>query len=401
MCQPKSEGGKRCLKHAKLSQFSTRVVKLKTEADDATISSTMRELSREGKNLPDVSPAEALNFIEVKRFATQFDPELDAHERKIQLNQLEKAADEVKDGVSGGHMHAWKNLLTRVGKKVKKAFIPLALTGAVMFGAAGCAQPSDHHTVAPTGTSTSQPVTSGTAYGDSIVIGKVTDALGTYENTGINPKDAIMTKVDPSIVAPSVAANGFTPADTLSAQQYVATFIASQGLDSNAVDLPESTGWNVWEKNEASKYIYAPLKSELLTPTATDKSDRSIIINNNQNGVYPPLVRDGKPRLSNTTIGANAISGGSDPKAGKYLYLEGTAIADYRVSQKNSIAWLLKNNPKYTEATLKAARPDLFANSEDDFQTTLTWKYAVVKDGASWKIAGFDNTWEYTMQANK
>ena len=128
MCQPKSKGGKRCLVHSTTSKFVVRVARVKTNADEETIRATLSELAREGKGLPAPATEDVQNWVEKKRFATQFDPSLDDHERRIQLKQLERASEEVAEGVSGGHFHAWKNLVKSVKARVGR---PLALAAVV------------------------------------------------------------------------------------------------------------------------------------------------------------------------------------------------------------------------------------------------------------------------------
>ena len=398
MCQPKSEGGKRCLKHAKISQFSTRVVRAKTGADDAMISSTMRELSREGKNLPDVSGEDAKSFIELKRFATELDPQLDEHERKIQLNQLEKAKKEVAAGVPGGHMHAWKNILSRVTKKIRKPFVALTLVGTLAFGAAGCAAVTKH-TPSP---SASHSAGTSATYGDIIGSGKVIkDASGSYEQTTINPND-VSLKYNKSIVEASAYGAGFNDTDLESAQKYVAKFVAEEGTDSIAVD--SNAGWAAWQSSKASDYLDPANKNSLLTTIPEgSKGDRSAIIYNDFNGNTPTLVRDGKPRIKTNKITVTAISGGNDSTSGNYVWVAGTAVTEYRVNDGIAITWLKKNNPSVTDVSIKAQAPELYANGskgETVLTSTFNYGYALLKDGDSWKIAGYKNYMTSALAGN-
>lgn len=397
MCQSKAQGGKRCFAHSSFSKFVTRFVQLKTGADDTMINETMRELNKEGKNLPDVSAAEANAWIDKKRFATELDPELSDHDRKIQLNQLDKAKDEAKDGVKGSHFHAWKNLMKRVVSKMKKPFIAVGLAGVLTFGMAGCGQATNNNTPETTKspTTTSQPTTSAAPtkpatdnahYGDVIALKKVTDSKGSYEQTTIDPKDDSMI-FNKSIVDPTATSAGFSDADLASAQKYAVTFVSQEGSDSVAVD--SDAGWAAWQKDQADKYIASGYKDTLLKPIGT--FDRSAIILNDPNGSMPTVIRDGKPRLTTDVVSVSKISGGSDPSAGKYVTVTGTSTVKYRVTDEVAQAWVKKNNPNISEADIKRLTPGLFDGKENSFNVSMDWNYTLVKDGSSWKIGGYNN----------
>lgn len=403
MCQPKAEGGKRCLKHAKISQFSTRVVKVKTGADDAIISSTMRELSREGKNLPSVSPEEAQSFIDVKRFATELDPELTEHERKIQITQLEKASKEVVNGVSGGHMHAWKNILQRVKQKMRKPLAALGIVTALSFGLAACSGgvvPKDHTPAPSASHSASAAPTPGAGadnlLGNAIVLGKVTDSFGTYESTTIDPKSEAMN-YDATKVDQSAFDQGFNKDTILSAQQYAVKFVSEQGIDSPALDQ-QTSGWDNWKNKTAPKYLLSS-QSDVLLNTNQAGFDRPLVIINDPNNAVPQLIRDGKPRIANQMTVLTKISGKSDPAAGSYLWIEGKSIVNYRVSNTEAQKSVMSINKSTTLAEVKTEHPEFFNGKEDVLFTNLTWQYAVVKDAqGNWKIGGFDNTISTNLQ---
>ena len=45
--------------------------------------------------------AEVQQWLDLRRLATEINPDLSSHERNIDLNQLDRAKEEVKTGISG------------------------------------------------------------------------------------------------------------------------------------------------------------------------------------------------------------------------------------------------------------------------------------------------------------
>lgn len=390
MCQPKSKGGERCLAHSSFSKFVMRATKTKTNADDATIKQTMKELSKEGKDLPDVSPAEATAWVDTKRFATELDPDLDSHERTIQLAQLERAREEAKNGVKGSRFHVWKNLMKRVASKMKKPLIAVGLIGSIAFGAAGCAQPAPSNpngSGAPTSSpsSSSQPVDPARTYGDVIALKEVTDDKGTYQQTTVSDSDDSM-QYDASKVDQTAYDAGFSDTDLESAQKWTAKFVAEQQADSGAVD--SDAGWEAWKENEGRQYIAAGTYDSIMTPAPG--GDRSAVIYNNPSSSVPPLIRDGAPRIRDEKITVTGLSGGNDPSEGNYVWVSGTTETNYRATDEAALAFVKKQNPDASEQLLKETVPGLFDGKENAYKVNITWGYALVKSGDSWKLGGYN-----------
>lgn len=391
MCQPKSKGGKRCLAHSNVSKYSVRNVSVKTGASPEVVQKTLVELSREGKNVEQPTNKEVETFIDQQRFKTEIDPELDAHERKIQLNQLDRAKEEVKAGVSGGAWHAWKNIHKTVKAKMKaakKAVVAVGLMGALTFSLAGCGgalNNNNPNTPAPTSTSTSQPTESPapsneptvapetppsvptTVTGDSVVKTDangnpvtITDEYGSYTPTTINPNDDSLT-VNPSTVSANVNEAGWTAEDVSSGQKYIVTFVAEQTADSIALD--RTTGWDKWKNEVAPQYLDSQWQDSILNSSATG-TDRAVPISNNFNNITPDLTRNGGPRLSSSNISVNEVDSANVNGAEMLIY-GGTYEATY-----NTVG----------------GKP---------LTTKSTWKYSVVKSADSWSITGYDNHYDY------
>lgn len=393
MCQAKDKGGKRCSVHQAGSKFSMRVAKLKTGADDATVKETFTELTKEGRPLPTPSKEEVEAFIEKKRFATELDPELDDHERKIELSQLARAEKEL-DSVTGASFHAWKNLRKRVAEKMKaisariaKPMAALGLAGVVIFGAAGCGAqdtPSNPNAVAPAPTSSSAPASepAATTLGDFVTTDKVTDEYGEYSHITISPNDDSMTDYS-TIQASSVEAVGLTQEDAISAQQWVAKFAAEELLDSSALD--GTTGWDNWVATKADSFLDPAQKDTILLPLET--SDRSGLLVNNAKNAYPVFARDGAPREADGKVTIISVSGHSQD-GGSYIKVIGSAQTNYRYTDASAISLL--SSQGFTEDAIKASYPELYEQGDGLMPLNAQFTYYLSKkDNGGWQISGY------------
>lgn len=392
MCQPKSQGGKRCLAHSNLSRSLVRNVTVKTGAEEKLVKDTLIELSREGKKMDAPTPVEVEQFVDNQRFKNEIDPDLDAHERKIQLNQLDRAKEEVKAGVTGGAWHAWKNLHKRVSQKMKTAakrtVATLGLSGVLIASLAGCGgamNDNNPNTATPAPTSTSQttdtpapsdsptvapgtPSTPNTSVGGDSVVKTdtdgnpvvITDEYGSYTPTTINPNDDSLT-VNPSTVSPNVAAAGWSAEDVSSGQKYVATFVAEQTADSIALD--RTTGWDKWKSDVAPQYLDDQWRDSIINQ-APPGTDRAVLISNNFNNITPDLARDGGPRVLSSNISVTEVDS---------VNVDGNNMLIYGGSYETSYK-TVEGKP-------------LIAKS--------TWKYSITKSNDSWSITGYDNKYDY------
>jgi hypothetical protein len=412
MCQPKDKGGKRCLLHSAASKFIMRVVGIKTGASQAMIKDAIRELAREGKKGEAPSVDEVLQWLELRRFATEIDPDLDAHERKIQLNQIDKAKVEaVEQGVTASAWHAWKNLKKRVSlkmKSMKRAAVAIGLSGVLTLGLAGCVGGGGvtDNTPAPTSTSTSQPSDTPTSapvdakYGDLIPLtdgeGKavtVTDEYGTYTRTTLSADDNAMT-VNPATVDPSVTQAGWTDTDVTSAQQFVAKFVAQETLDSRALDT--ANGWEEWKKDEGTRFVntqYINLNDK------APNSDRSAFILNNMNGTVPVATRDGGSRIQNANVEITQLKNVSQDGV-NYITVTGTGTASYRVTDEAMIESFLKANPDSTRESVISENPIFNDGVEGSLNYDVSFDYTVEKttSGEGWVIAGFQTNYNPTFK---
>lgn len=403
MCRASNDpkGPKRCLKHAKVSQYVVRSAMTKFGVDERTAAQSLSELNREGKHLPEASGAEALAFVEQEKFIVSSDQDLSDHERKIQLNQLAKASTEVKSGVSGSHLYAWKNLASRVASKLRKlAYVGLLVPGLAL---AGCS--AGHITTPSTGTSaSSQPGTSQTstprpstststpASNAKTIAGngqKVTDKYGTYEHAA-----PVKATIDSSTeIASSVKKVGFTDEQLKSAEDFISNFVSTQTIDSTAVD-GGSASYDAWVKANKGKYLVAANADQLVA--GHDGQEAALIFHTAPKGTL--FTRDGGVRIASEKLFIDSVEGYDDVY--KRLQVGGTANVQYRVSSEASIAALKAAHPGTSEADLKAKFPKAFNGTDDVLKFDLTYLYSITPDGDSWKIGGYSNQYhtEYSYK---
>lgn len=291
---------------------------------------------------------------------------------------------------------ARKNLKKRVVEKMrafKKGAMAISLSGMLIFGVSGCAGTLDNNNTSPppepTDTPTSQPIEQ--ELGDVIIATDkdgnpiiITDEYGSYAKTTISP-DADSMKLDKSKWEDTVATSGLTDDEVLSAQQWVATFIAEQGTDSIALD--GTTGWEKWKANESSKYA----DPNLVDPNfVASGSDRSTIISNNAYDAVPLFIRDGQSRIATSDITVEGLwSKAYDGVAN--LFFNGSSTQQYRVTDDSMVEAIIRSNPGATKESVLAESPQYADGKDGTFGLTLTWRYGVEKTTTGWTITGYDN----------
>ena len=293
---------------------------------------------------------------------------------------------------------ARKNLKKRVVEKMnafKKGAMAIGLSGMLIFGVSGCAGTlnNDNNTPPPepSDTPTSQPIEQ--ELGDVIIATDkdgnpiiITDEYGSYAKTTISPDDDSM-KLDKSKWEDTVATSGLTDDEVLSAQQWVATFIAEEATDSIAVD--GTSGWEKWKTNDFSKYV-SPIMG--IDPNIPDAgSDRSTIISNNANNAQPLFVRDGQARVASSNISVSKVYS-QDFDRGKRLVFYGSSTQQYRVTDDSMVEAILRSNPDSTKESVLAESPQYADGKEGTFDLILAWGYGVEKTATGWIITGYENS---------
>jgi len=397
MCNKKGEG-ERCLFHHTMSKFSSKEAEVETKADPKLISETLTELGKEGRNHEAPTQEEVKSLLDKKRFSAEFSPKYNDHDRKIQLNRLQKMRME---NVTGSKFHAWSNLTEAVRSKMAKKIAAAGIIGVLAFGASGCGSVKDNAPTTPTPTSTSSagPTAAPTPEGDlGEVIGMtkdgqavvITDQYGSYQPVQLDPNDPLNKQVDPAIVDGSVQAEGWSEADVLGAQQYVANFVGSEGIDSKALDTG-AAGYSQWLNENASKYM-VPMYRDSLVQDATP-----VFINNNaKSEINVPFIRNGGPRVSSSDINFTSISA-QQFDSGKVIVVEGNYTTNY--TAKNSDVLKAYVDSGRTKEDVLATLPKLSdANGTTTIKGTMTFMYGVQKEGSSWIFSGYQNSFDNQVQ---
>lgn len=352
MCQPKSLGGKRCAIHHHGTQAAVQTTSVKTGVDTEDVKTVFSELNKEGKKLPEPSRAEYESYIEKERFLTEIDKTIPERDKNMILKKLNKAKEE--NTPSGGTFHAWKNLMSstlqKFGKKTK-LFVAGLGVAAIAFGSSGCAG------VIPSQGTNSNTINGGTSI--SIVQGEqVIDALGTYSKVQIDSSNPafVFDKTADYADMESITANGFTETDAAAAQKAVVTFVSTEMIDNNALDIPA----NADQVRENIKNTYG--LSGRQDPRLFDSSSKIIYVQ--PDGIT--FARDGQTRILSNTTKINSVSG-QNISGMSYVIVTGQTSVDY------------KPNSKANKTT------QLLAN----------WVYSVMPDtDGQWKIVGYDNSYQ-------
>jgi hypothetical protein len=220
------------------------------------------------------------------------------------------------------------------------------------------------------------------AGGEPVVI---TDEFGDYQKVTITA-DALVLSLDETKLDESVAASGWSNEDVLSAQRWLMTFIAEEGIDSVAID--GTTGWDEWKKTKGPVYV-APEWVAFLE-NKSEGFDRSTFILNNANNEYPVTIRDGSPRIAASSISVDAVEA-IDVNSESNLVFTGTSTTDYRVSDAANIARYQVLNPGASEADVLSHQPELADGIDGIANVSTNYKYSMRKDAMSgWFITGYD-----------
>jgi hypothetical protein len=289
-------------------------------------------------------------------------------------------------------------------KRLRIPLIAIALFGAVTLGTTSCTSAPNGLAAAPNAKTTASPTPAPAAtsnaehFGDAIANGSVTDELGTYEKTTIDPNSLAM-KLSPA----SVGVRGtFSDAELESAQQFVAKFVAEEATDSIALD--SASGWATWLSKTADVYFLATDKKNMINsvpndltrnlspdkPPAVLKPLRSNVIDNNTYGYDPVLIRDGKPRFISKTISVEKVFSVSENND-DFVNIQGRVKTAYRTTGPVAFAWLRATYPGATDAEINEKLPGIKTpGTVFRYLKSFDFTYAVIKSGKSWMITGFN-----------
>lgn len=375
MCNSIASGKGRCLPHQPASQYIVRSVAYKT-GDRVIVTQTLSELSKEGKKMDLQEPTreEVIGWVEKERFAQQFDPSLDEHERKIQGNQLEKASAYVKENdVPANHFYAWKNLLKRVKANTKKRVMALGLmVGMTPMLLAGCfAEPGAVQPNTPTEYPDTNPIVSETYYGNpetgglegtGIII--KTDGRGEYETVKL-PDDSPLYQLNKDVVDPAVYQNGFTDEDILILQKSAIDFIVKEAIDSqDFLDISREEGQYALH---VGKYFTTDIPST------------------GPYGVVPETIRDGKPRIASHSAQVEKVWLANDTT----IAIQFIGTVEYRTTNGAIVNLLNSRGFSNEEILSDGKKPELINEPSKHNEYIVHYDYSLAKEKGNPKFNGY------------
>lgn len=144
----------------------------------------------------------------------------------------------------------------------------------------------------------------------------VTDERGTYQKVQLAADSRLGPTVNTNILHPDVEAQGLSELDVLAAQQFVSRFIASEVLDSTALDR-DLDGYRDWVTATGQNYWQQQWREGIVAET-----NPTLVSNGVGAKIAILYVRDGKPRLSHATISFSSITAAT-ADCGTYLRFDG------------------------------------------------------------------------------
>jgi hypothetical protein len=200
-------------------------------------------------------------------------------------------------------------------------------------------------------------------WGDVVAAEQVTDAVGTYCHTALDPAAA---PFDASVVnLESLTTHGFTIEDAEAAQQVALEYVADQGLDSSRLD-EYSTSDSAWF--DAEKGAFSPAAQERFAPLveANGLRDAGVIVTQS----LPPLSRDGGPRAASSTVGVDMIYGTLDlDQVTPLLVVRTNFTTAYPTTDAAIVAAAIRNErgtAVLSEESLRDSTPSLFDGSDEE-----------------------------------
>lgn len=377
-------GTNRCIRHNPVSKFVVKVVTVKTKADDGLVSKTLVELNKEGKALPSPQKETVKAWIDTEKFSTQYDPELSEHERRIQLNRLERA--EV-DNVSGSNFHAWKNLHSAVRTKMAQRIAAAGMIVGMSASLVGCFGSAGDTNNAPDVIPPSPPVTQSQSFfqGSGDI---VKTENGSYEKIILN-EDAPVLKYD--VHPQSMTDAGFSAEDGAAGQKIAANYIIKEFIDSEALDTGDA-GYDAWRASDVPPQYFA---DNILNDPGFASSSSSVLLGNFQGErQIPQPIHDGTPRersLNLELVGGGPFQDESGNVVGiKYSF---DYSVEYRVDDSSAVDFLAHKQGMSKDDYLAQAPSNLKDGKGENLYTASGWMNVVVAKQAdgSMKIIGFQS----------
>jgi hypothetical protein len=380
-------GNNRCLHHNPVSKFVVKVVTVRAKAPEKLVNSTLVELSKEGKKLPSPAPEVVKNWVETERFAAQYDPQLSEHDRKIQLNRLDRAETE---NVSGGHFHAWKNLHNAVRSKMTQKIAAAGLLVGMSVSLVGCFANGNANNDQPV-----VPPNAPSSYGMVVGSGeKVETEAGVYEKITVN-EDAPIYVYNNGYGHPEyISSAGWSEEDGASGQRAAVDYMVKEFVDSTALNGGDAA-YQEWYNTSAKKYY----SDTLYQDPSMSSGEGSVVLGNYNGNSMPNLIHDGTPREKTLDLKLAGVSSYDDGEGVKGLRYGFSFNAEYRVNDKeatNFASKLLNKSPEEFLNSPSAKDSVKDGTGENVYGAKGQANIVLVKNANNeWKILGFQAITEY------
>lgn len=228
-----------------------------------------------------------------------------------------------------------------------------------------------------------------------ILAEKVKDQYGEYTRTYVEGSNV---KLD----------DGSTPSgDKAAAINAAVKFTTLEALDSIALD--DNSRWEEWKTNVAPQYISSKYIGSIFNKTDPTASD---IVLHNDNNILPVLLRDGGARIADKRV--SHITATPNANGGYDVSMSGTALVYF--NDKSGTPWYSSMAYNTTNAgqmynsdgtvmtkeqqdaylkSMGAATNPIYSDGKDNSMLlNYSTSYSMIKEGDSWKIAGYGNTFE-------
>jgi hypothetical protein len=274
--------------------------------------------------------------------------------------------------------------LFTTAERMKKPFASIGFAGAIALLVAGCTAGTEPAPVAAPAPVVAVPVVAACStedlgpWGDSVALRDVTDELGTYCQTTIDPDSAALV-YDASIVdMASLEEHGFTEEDVKRLQADAVKFFAEETLDSSLLDRGNAVNFAAWA--DANQEKFAP---GFYSFDWENENERNLVYA----GELTPTARDGGARLHDSKIELVSVRALLGQSAVPLLLFDFNSTVNYRMSDQSAIAWMLYTGYGSSAEQLLAEETFLKLDDGEDNVVSVTAAHTLAYTKED-KIAG-------------
>jgi hypothetical protein len=276
--------------------------------------------------------------------------------------------------------------LFTTAERMKKPFASIGFAGAIALLISGCAAGTEPAPVAaPAPAPVVTPCSSEDLgpWGDSVALRDVTDELGTYCQTTIDPDSAALV-YDASIVdMASLEEHGFTEEDVKRFQADAVKFFAEETLDSSLLDRGNSENSTTWADANQEKFEPGVYSFEW-----EDGGGKNLVYA----GELTPTARDGGARIDDSKIQLVKVRAVKANDGTPVMLFDLRATVSYRMSDESAIAWMIATGYGSSAEQLLAEETFLKLDDGEDNVVSMSAVYTLAHNTEG-KIVG--NLYEF------